>query len=103
LSSGGRQRERERERETGRQRTHSERRMEDFLSVGMGQGPTYWIMISSSVVKRKMTIIMITMIADAELNKIHTGSSDILDTVLKMTRFDNSNFKSNNIIYILFK
>ena len=53
--------------------------------------------------KRMMTSVMIRMKADAELNAIRTGSSDMLDTVLKMTGFDNSNFKSNKIIYILFK
>jgi hypothetical protein len=35
-----RQRQRETDRQTDRQRTYSERRLEDFLSVGMGQGPT---------------------------------------------------------------
>jgi hypothetical protein len=42
------------------------------------------------------------MKADAELNAIRTGSSDMLDTVLKITAFDNSNFKYNKIICILF-
>ena len=47
------------------------------------------------MVKKMMTSMMITMIADAELNAIRSLSSDMLDTVLKMTDFDNSNFKSN--------
>jgi hypothetical protein len=44
---------------------------------------------------------MIMMIADAELNMIHSSSSDILDSILKTTDFDNGNFKSNKMIYIL--
>jgi hypothetical protein len=31
------------ERQTDRQRAHSERRLEDFLPVGMGHGPTYYV------------------------------------------------------------
>jgi hypothetical protein len=59
-------------------------------------------MINSSVMKRMMTSMMSMMKADVELNAIRTGSSDMLGTVLKVTGFDNSNFKSNKIICILF-
>jgi hypothetical protein len=101
LSSGDR--ETERDRQTDRQRARSEKRLEDFLSVEMGRGSIYYVMISSSVVKRMMTSMLIIMIADAELNEIRSRSSDMLDTVLKMTDFDNSKFKSNKIVYILYK
>jgi len=57
-------------------------------------------MIHSSVEKRMMTSMLITMIDDAALNAIRTWSSDMLDTVLRMTDFDNSNFKSEKILYL---
>jgi len=52
-----------------------------------------------SVVKRMMTSMLIMMIADVALNAIRIWSSDMLDTVLKVTDFDNSNFKSDKIMY----
>ena len=47
--------------------------------------------------------MLIVMIVDAALNAIRTWNSDMLGTVLKTTDFDNSNFKCDKIIYILFK
>jgi hypothetical protein len=44
---------------------------------------------------------MIMVIADAELNMIRSLSSDMPDTVLKMTDFNNSNFRSKNNLYFL--
>ena len=49
-----------------------------------------------------MTSMMIMLVADAEINAIRSWSSDMLDTVLKMTGFDNSNCKSSKLIYILY-
>jgi len=46
------------------------------------------------------SMLIIMMTADAALNAIRTWSSDMLDTVLKMTNFDNSNFMSDKIMYL---
>jgi hypothetical protein len=52
---------------TWREPAHSERRLEDCLSVGMDQGPVVLLILSSSVVVVLMTM---TMIANAEMQMI---------------------------------